>query len=127
MRLVKEPSVVTEKNIPSKKLFDETRDKLIKNKRNCVFFVHGFNQSFENNLAKSLALEKEHNVEVVAFSWPSNPGGFKTREYRYAKRTAIASVGALDSTLEKLGRYRTKLGIVFGLKLIGLDKGCKEY
>jgi len=103
--LVKEPSVVTEKNIPSRKLFAEIRDRLVTEGKNCVFFVHGFNQSFEKNLEKSLALEEEHGVEVVAFSWPSNPGGFKTKEYRTAKRNAQASVGALDATLEKLGEY----------------------
>ena len=99
VKLVKEPSVITENNIPSKKEFYKFRDNLIEKKKNCVFFVHGFNQSFEKNLEKSLALEKEHNVEVIAFSWPSNPGGFKTKEYRHAKRTARASVSALDSTL----------------------------
>lgn len=69
------------------------------------FFVHGFNQSFEKNLEKALALEKRSGVEVVAFSWPSNSGGIKIREYRRAKRNAQASVGALDATLEKFGMY----------------------
>lgn len=105
VKLVKEPSVITENNIPSKKEFDKFRDRLITKKKNCVFFVHGFNQSFEKNIEKALKLEVKHGVEVIAFSWPSNPGGFKTKEYRHAKRTAKASNGALDSTLEKLGRY----------------------
>ncbi|SMF17080.1 Uncharacterized protein conserved in bacteria [Alteromonadaceae bacterium Bs31] len=105
VKLIKEPSVITNNNIPSQKEFIKLRDKLTSNKKNCVFFVHGFNQSFEKNLEKSFALEKEHNVEVIAFSWPSNPGGFKTKEYRHAKRTARASMGALDSTLEKLSGY----------------------
>ena len=39
-----------------------------------LFFVHGFNQSFRHNLDKCHALEKIYNVNVVAFSWPSNPG-----------------------------------------------------
>lgn len=105
VKLIKEPSKLTEKNIPSRKEFLKIRKQLTSKKKNCVFFVHGFNQSFKKNLEKSLALEKEHNVEVIAFSWPSNPGGFKTKEYRYAKRTASASIGALDSTLEKLSNY----------------------
>lgn len=108
VRLVKEPSKLTERNIPSRKEFISLREKLTKSKKNCVFFVHGFNQSFEKNLEKSLAMEKEHGVEVVAFSWPSNPGGFKTREYRHAKRIAKSSVGALDATLEKVGDYLTE-------------------
>ena len=105
VRLVTEPSKITENNIPSKKAFAEVRERLTSSGKNCVFFVHGFNQSFYKNLEKSLALEKEHGVEVVVFSWPSNPGGFKTKEYRSAKRNAQASVGALDATLEKLGHY----------------------
>lgn len=103
--LVEEPAVLTEKNIPSKKEFENFRKNLQQKQKNCVFFVHGFNQSFEKNLEKCHALEKEHNVEVIAFSWPSNPGGFKTKEYRNAKRAALSSVGALDSTLEKIGKY----------------------
>lgn len=105
VRLVKESSPVSHNNIPSRKEFARIRDHLTTSNKNCVFFVHGFNQSFEKNLEKGLALEKEHDVEVIAFSWPSNPGGFKTKEYRRAKRNAMASVGALDSTLEKLGLY----------------------
>ncbi len=105
VELIKEPSVITQKNIPSKKQFIALRDKLTSEKKNCVFFVHGFNQSFKKNLEKSLEIEKQHKVEVIVFSWPSNPGGFKTKEYRHAKRTAIASVPALDATLEKMGEY----------------------
>lgn len=105
VELVKEPSVITGNNIPSQKCFGKLRNKLTTENKNCVFFVHGFNQSFEKNLEKSLAMEKEHGVEVIAFSWPSNPGGFKTKEYRHAKRTAKISMAALDSTLEKLSGY----------------------
>ncbi|MCL1038012.1 alpha/beta hydrolase [Shewanella submarina] len=103
--LVKEPSKITANNIPSKREFHAFRDALITENKNCVFFVHGFNQSFEKNLEKALAMQQEHGVEVIAFSWPSNPGGFKTKEYRQAKRNAMVSVGALDATLEKLGSY----------------------
>jgi len=105
VELVKEPSSFTASNAPSRKMFDSLRKRLVTGKKNCVFFVHGFNQSFKKNLEKAHAIEKIHGVEVVAFSWPSNPGGIKTKEYRNAKRTAKASVGALDSTLEKLGNY----------------------
>ncbi len=105
VRLVKEPSKITDTNIPSQKEFMKFRDKLVEDRKNCVFFVHGFNQSFKKNLEKALKIEEIHKVAVIAFSWPSNPGGFKTKEYRHAKRTARASDGALDATLEKLGRY----------------------
>jgi esterase/lipase superfamily enzyme len=93
VELIKEPSVITAKNIPLQQAFSRLREDLTSSRKNCVFFAHGFNQSFKKNLEKSLALEKAHGVEVIAFSWPSNPGGFKTKEYRDAKRTAGASVG----------------------------------
>ena len=109
VRLVKEPKKLTKANIPSKLEFNQLRDKLVEHGKNCVFFVHGFNQSFKKNLDKSYAMQEKHGVEVIAFSWPSNPGGggggVKFAEYRDAKRKAKASVGALDSTLEKLGCY----------------------
>ncbi|WP_019026179.1 alpha/beta hydrolase [Colwellia piezophila] len=105
IKLVKETHPITENNLASKKQFALIREQLTTSKKNCVFFVHGFNQSFKKNLEKAYDIEKLYGVEVIAFSWPSNPGGFKTREYRHAKRTARASIGALDSTLEKLGHY----------------------
>jgi len=105
VRLVKEPSKLTTNNLPSAKEFSSLRDKLLATKKNCVFFVHGFNQSFEKNLEKALKMQEMHDVEVIAFSWPSNPGGFKTKEYRAAKRNAQVSVGALDATLEKFGQF----------------------
>jgi len=92
-----------------KKEFGKLRNDQISSEKNCVFFVHGFNQSFEENLEKALTIEEEYGVEVIAFSWPSNSGGFVTKEYRHAKRTAIASVGVLDSTLEKMGGYLKEL------------------
>lgn len=103
--LIDEPDIISSNNLPSAHALTKLQKKLTTEKKNAVFFVHGFNQSFEKNLEKSLAMEKEHGVEVIAFSWPSNPGGFKTREYRHAKRTARASVGALDATLEKFASY----------------------
>lgn len=108
VRLVDEPERLTASNLPSKKEFKALSERLTATGRNCVFFVHGFNQSFRKNLDKSLALEREHDVEVVAFSWPSNPGGSKTEEYRTAKRNAQVSVPALDATLEKLGGYLSR-------------------
>ena len=104
IRLKNEPSNLTQNNLPSKKTFEEIKEKLLKEKKNCVFFVHGFNQDFEKNLEKSLALEEKHGVEVVAFSWLQIQVDLNKRIY-YGKRNALASLGALDATLEKLGDY----------------------
>ncbi|KAA3651414.1 MAG: alpha/beta hydrolase, partial [Proteobacteria bacterium] len=105
IKLVKEPKNLTADNLPSKHEFAALRKRLHQANKNCVFFIHGYNQSFQKNLAQSLLIEQLYDVEVVAFSWPSNTGGFTIREYRDAKRTAQASVAALDATLMKLGAY----------------------
>jgi len=38
-----------------------------------VFFVHGFHQDPEENIKKANQLSRRHNVNVVAFAWPSRP------------------------------------------------------
>lgn len=101
--------IVPESNIsggklPSAKVFQNFRSSLISGKKNCVFFVHGFNQSLEKNLKKCAEIES-YGVDVVAFSWPSNPGGFKPKEYRKAQHAARISAPALERVIEKMGDY----------------------
>ena len=38
-----------------------------------VFFVHGFHQDPEENIKKANQLSRRHNVNVIAFAWPSRP------------------------------------------------------
>lgn len=38
-----------------------------------VFFVHGFHQDPEENIAKARAIHSHHNVNVINFAWPSKP------------------------------------------------------
>ncbi|KJY78835.1 alpha/beta hydrolase [Vibrio nigripulchritudo] len=105
VNMLKEPSKLTHQNLPSKHALVELRQSMQASGKNGVLFVHGFNQSFESSLNKAHDIEALYGVEVIVFSWPSNPGGFVTKEYRTAKRNALASIGALDATLEKLGAY----------------------
>lgn len=74
-------------------------------KKTWVFYIHGFNQSFSQGLEASWQISQVYEVDVILFSWPSNPGGFVTDEYRRARQAAKASANALDRTLDKLGRY----------------------
>ena len=94
-------------NRPSHQLFEEViqniRDRQLK--KNWVFFIHGFNQSFLDSLTACQEIQKLYNVNVITFSWPANPGGFVTNEYQRARQAARASSNALDRTLEILGRY----------------------
>ncbi len=104
LELIPETDIAPD-NMPSRKLFQEFRDSLIANERDCVMFIHGFNQTLRKNLRKCWELEHTYGVDVVAFSWPSNPGGFLITEYRRAQAAARISVMALDRALEKLGLY----------------------
>lgn len=74
-----------------------------------LVFVHGFNTSFTDSVALSRNLERNFGVNVILFSWPSNPGPqlfvFKKKEYERARLAAGRSALALDRLLEKLGSY----------------------
>ncbi|MZH02480.1 MAG: alpha/beta hydrolase [Nitrospinae bacterium] len=93
------------------KTLSEMRDKKIS--KSWVVFIHGFNQSFEKNLKKCKEIE-DYGVNVLAFSWPSNPGpngGFfkaiknKREEYRKARANARLSVTATDRFMGKIVNY----------------------
>jgi esterase/lipase superfamily enzyme len=94
-------------NPPSRQLFQQIYRDICagKLKGDWVLFVHGFNQTFRDNLTKCRAIEKIYGVNVLAFSWPSNQGGFKTKEYEKARSAARGSTNAFDRMLEKLGYY----------------------
>ncbi|HEY9735581.1 MAG TPA: alpha/beta hydrolase [Trichocoleus sp.] len=76
-----------------------------KYKQQWVFYIHGFNQSFQQSLEASWRIAQLYGVDVILFSWPSNPGGVVLDEYKRARQAAKASANALDRTLEKLGKY----------------------
>jgi len=74
-----------------------------------VVFVHGFNTSFPDSLEHAETLRELYGVNVLLFSWPSNPGPDflvkKMAEYQKARVNAVRSGSAFDRLLEKLGRY----------------------
>ena len=104
--LIPEPDLTTAPP-PSQQLFDQVMAgiKAGTYKKTWLFFIHGFNQSFAGGLETSWQLSQIYNVDVILFSWPSNPGGFVTDEYRRARQAAKASANALDRSLDKLGSY----------------------
>lgn len=105
LQLVPEPKVVDASNAPSRLAYRKLVSDCAASGKHCLFFVHGYNKSFPESLEQGWALQERYGVEVVVFSWPSNPGGIPPTEYRHARRIAQASFGALDSAFEKLGRY----------------------
>lgn len=77
-----------------------------KQKRNVLFFVHGFNNNMAAVLERALHLEKHFGLQVIPFSWPANGGGVSgALSYKSDKRDAKASVGALDRALAKVHSY----------------------
>lgn len=83
-------------------------------KKNLLFFVHGYNNNIRAVLDRADTLANNYNVETVAFSWPADGGGLRgTLGYKSDKRDAKASIGALDRVLklsfDYLSRFTTSL------------------
>ena len=85
--------------------------RIMKTKKDVVFFVHGNNQTPIKNLEKAHKIEKNFGVEVIVFSWPSRPPheGIplweKKKRYKIAIKNAEISKVALDKSFEKLNDY----------------------
>ena len=91
---------------PSKRALKEYFNELKKSGKACVFYIHGFNKSFEESLIQASNISEIYDVGVIAFSWPSYPGGWIVNDYDKAKAIASNSVVALDRTLEKFCSFR---------------------
>lgn len=96
-----------ENNPPSRQLFKKVISSMINGSigKEWIFYIHGFNQSFEKSLNACHDLHEQYGVNIIIFSWPSNPGGFVTDEYKKAKQAARSSSGALDRCFELLVTY----------------------
>ncbi len=105
LTLVREPPVIDPLNPPSKAEFEHLAKRCVAAKKNCVFYIHGYNKPFLETLEQGWLIQEKYGVEVVLFSWPSNTGGVPPAEYRAARRVAQASFGALDALLEKYALY----------------------
>lgn len=76
------------------KLFDSIvtriKDGDAKLSRPWLFFLHGNNQTTAKNIQKAIDIEKQHNVNVIAFSWPSQPyTGKDDQTLRALKKEAV--------------------------------------
>ena len=102
--------IETFRDRPSYKLFEEIIEGIKEQtyKSDWVFYIHGFNQSFKKTLDASYEITQKYKVEVIVFSWASNPGGIVTAEYQRARQAAKASANAIDRALEFLGDYLRK-------------------
>jgi len=69
-----------------------------KNGKNLLVYVHGFNNDWEQTIKRGLRLEKDYNVNVLVYSWPSDDA----LKYRDCKRRARIAAEGLDRLFEKL-------------------------
>ena len=107
LELIPEGDNPEEIDLPSQQFFNEIAQG-IKNgnyKKNWVFYVPGFNQSSRGGLDASFQIAQKYDVDVILFSWPSNPGGLVDEEYTEVRRDVIVSSQALDRAIEKLDKY----------------------
>lgn len=106
LELLPEPEQLSSNNLPSKTVFKQLMKNCREQNKHCLLFVHGYNKPFDESLEQAWRIQQRYQqLEVVLFSWPSNPGGFFIKEYKQVKSNARASIGALDNLLEKLSMY----------------------
>jgi esterase/lipase superfamily enzyme len=84
-------------------------DRLRRENKNLVVFIHGYNNNAEDALRRAWRLADRYQVEVLVFTWPANGGGDGLFEdlhgvasYRSDKSDARASTEALDRALSRL-------------------------
>ena len=106
--LIPEKTEDLQDNPPSKRALKEYFEELKESGKACVFYIHGFYKSFEESLNQARNISETYNVGVVAFSWPSNTGGFVEAYYDKAKAIASSSIVALDRTLERFCSIRNQ-------------------
>ncbi len=92
---------------PSRQLFDSVIQGMVDGRigSKWVFYIHGFDQSFVETLQTCHGLQERYGVNVIGFSWSTNPGGCVIDEYQQARQAARISSGALDRCLDVLSRY----------------------
>lgn len=85
-----------------KDAFVEVQGRMRNEKKNCLFFVHGWNNSWADVLKRAESFERRYGVICIVFSWPSGHDSFVLNDYRDRKRFARLSSSALDRALEKI-------------------------
>jgi esterase/lipase superfamily enzyme len=109
LELVSNPEIPAYDKPTSLEIFKECLK--VDNDNNWVLFVHGYNQSMSKNLEKCAELAS-YGLNVITFSWPSNPGPQqlwkKLKEYSKAVKNAKRSAIALERLLELMREYVTR-------------------
>jgi esterase/lipase superfamily enzyme len=88
-------------------LFDQAR----KQKKNLLFFIHGYNNDIKDVIKAANDLQDSYNVIAVPISWPANGGGklSGTGAYFSDKDDARSSATAIHRAVEKIHFYHSAL------------------
>ncbi len=99
----------------------------LKDHKNILIYVHGYNNDLKDVLITAEKLEKLYDIRVVPFSWPANGGGpvSGAASYLSDKRDARVSTGAFDRFLEKLQQYHEMFTTLERGAL--WDRACKKH
>lgn len=103
-----------ERALPSHRAALDTAASMRSKKRNLLFYIHGFKNDMKAVAERCEKLEENFGVEVMAFSWPTDGGGWVESRYHSDKLDARASAGAVQRTL-------VKVKTLFGKLLSGTD------
>jgi esterase/lipase superfamily enzyme len=89
----------------------DTLARAVKEQRQVLIYVHGYNNDISDVLDTAEALEALYQVVVIPFSWPANGGGVVTGTAAYLddKKDARASMDALNSCIAKVKFYHELL------------------
>ena len=102
LQLIKEPHNFKHKCAPSKAALSEYFKYVRKQRKACVFYIHGFDKRFVNSISQANEIAERYGVGVILFSWPSRPGGNIGERYMRARAIARNSIVALDRSFEML-------------------------
>lgn len=105
----------------------EVVNKARKEKRHILFFVHGYNNNFEDTIERAWDFEQRYGVVCLVFSWPANGGGVKgIASYKADKRDARASTGALERTLMIMYQYLELVSSLVRIFVSGCTSGLRR-
>lgn len=94
----------------SDEVFDALRERLNSNKADLILSIHGFACTLENALSNAAYFKSEYaprgkNLEVAAFSWPSDGSTTPFLDYASDRDDARSSAKAVSRALHRLVAY----------------------
>ncbi|MFT5210767.1 MAG: esterase/lipase superfamily enzyme [Flavobacterium sp.] len=114
---VKDTNLTSEKSVlGSNALFKEMHCAMQSNNTETIVFIHGYNVSFKDAMRASARLSKEisahdgnRQVNILAYTWPSDGSMMPWKDYSSDRRDATASSAAFARGILKLTDFLQSL------------------